>query len=180
MKTIQQSNVVWTSETISTTYRTFFTAREHLELPGSPLVAPNTSTYFTVAGMQPLLPHLRGQQMPPSPRLTSLQRCLRTVDVADTGKTNRKMTLFHMLGNWSIDNYGKREAIGMAVELLHVFGLDFQRLWVTTFAGEPSLNLAPDEVAHRAAGHGGQFLGSGRAGAWTLWTLHGNLCRLRS
>ena len=147
MKTNRPSDLIWTSEKISATYRTFFTTRAHLELPGSPLVAPNTSTYFTVAGMQPLLPYLRGQQTPPSPCLTSLQRCLRTVDVAETGKTNRKMTLFHMLGNWSIDNYGKRGAIEMAVELLHMFGLDFQRLWITTFGGEPSLNLPPDDVA---------------------------------
>ena len=142
----QPSTVVWTSSAISTTYREFFTTREHLGLPGSPLVAPDTSTYFTVAGMQPLLPYLRGQQTPPAPRLTALQSCLRTVDVADTGKTNRKITLFHMLGNWSIGDYGKREAIEMAIELLHVFGLDFQRLWVTTFGGEPALNLPPDEL----------------------------------
>ncbi|MGH2480178.1 MAG: alanine--tRNA ligase-related protein, partial [Ktedonobacteraceae bacterium] len=142
----QSSTVVWTSSAISTTYREFFTTREHLELPGSPLVAPDMSTYFTVAGMQPLLPYLRGQQTPPAPRLTTLQSCLRTVDVADTGKTNRKLTLFHMLGNWSIGDYGKREAIEMAIELLHVFGLDFQRLWITTFGGEPALNLPPDEL----------------------------------
>ncbi len=140
-----QKSTVWTSEAISTTYLAFFTAREHLELPGRSLIAPNQSTYFTVAGMQPLLPYLRGQQTPPASRLTSFQRCLRTVDVDETGDTNRKLTLFHMLGNWSVDHYGRREAIEMAVELLTLFGLDLSRLWVTTFGGDPALNLPPDE-----------------------------------
>lgn len=151
----QQPGVVWTSEALSRVYRTFFTARQHLELPGNSLVAPDGSTYFTVAGMQPLLPYLRGLEMPPAPRLTSLQRCLRTVDVAETGRTNRKMTLFHMLGNWSIGDYGKREAIGMALELLHSFGLDMQRVWVTTFGGDSTLNLPPDEFTFEEWQHQG-------------------------
>lgn len=134
-----------TSEQISTTYLDFFKARGHLELPGSSLVAPNQSTYFTVAGMQPLLPYLSGAQTPPASRLTSRQHCLRTVDVDETGKTNRKLTLFHMLGNWSIGSYGRREAIEMAVELLTLFGLDLSQLRVTTFGGDTTLNLPPDE-----------------------------------
>ncbi len=141
-----QRPVTWTSRAISRTYLDFFTARGHMELPGSPLVAPDASTYFTVAGMQPLLPYLRGRQTPPSPRLTSLQRCLRTIDVDETGTNGRKLTLFFMLGNWSIDNYGKREAIELAVELLTLFGLDLGRLRVTTFGGDFMLNLPPDEV----------------------------------
>jgi alanyl-tRNA synthetase len=145
MENNQQQRIDWTSERISKTYLDFFTARGHLELPGSSLVAPNQSTYFTVAGMQPLLPYLSGEQTPPASRLTSRQHCLRTVDVDETGKTNRKLTLFHMLGNWSIGSYGRREAIEMAVELLTLFGLDLNRLHVTVFGGNTTLNLPPDE-----------------------------------
>lgn len=136
----------WTSERIYQTYLGFFTAREHLKLPDSSLVAPDHSTYFTIAGMQPLLPYLRGQKSPPAPRLTDLQRCLRTVDVNDTGSNGRKLTLFHMLGNWSIGDYGKREAIEMAVELFTLFGLDKRRLLITTFGGDHTLNLPPDDL----------------------------------
>src|SRR5260370_36683270 len=75
-------------------YLAFFTAHEHLELPGSPLVVPGSSTSFTIAGMQPLLPYLRGQQTPPSKRLTTLQRCLRTPDVDAVGTNERKLTFF--------------------------------------------------------------------------------------
>src|SRR5260370_34564158 len=128
-------------------YLAFFTAHEHLELPGSPLVVPGSSTSFTIAGMQPLLPYLRGQQTPPSKRLTTLQRCLRTPDVDAVGTNERKLTFFHMLGNWSVGDYGKRGVIELALELLHDFGFERQSLWVTTFAGEPALGLPPDEQA---------------------------------
>lgn len=139
---------VWTSETICQTYLDFFRAREHVELPGGSLVAPDHSTYFTVAGMQPLLPYLRGLQSPPAPRLTALQRCLRTVDVNETGSNGHKLTLFHMLGNWSVGDYGKLTAIEMALELLTHLGLEKHCLWVTTFGGDQSLNLLPDDFTY--------------------------------
>lgn len=145
MTTNVQSTIIWNSQTIYQTYLSFFRAREHMELPGSPLIAPDHSTYFTVAGMQPLLPYLRGQQTPPAPRLTALQRCLRTIDVSETGSNGRKLTLFHMLGNWSVGDYGKLEAIEMALELLTRLGLEKERLWVTTFGGDQALNLLPDD-----------------------------------
>ena len=128
-------------------YLAFFAARGHLELPGSPLVVPMASTSFTIAGMQPLLPYLRGQETPPSTRLTALQRCLRTVDVDAVGSNERKLTLFHMLGNWSVGDYGKRGAIELALELLPEFGFERHSLWVTTFAGDAALGLPPDEQA---------------------------------
>ncbi len=84
------------STTIVERYLTFFRSRGHTELPGSSLVVPGNSTSFIIAGMQPLLPYLRGQAMPPSRRLTALQRCLRTVDVEAVGTNKRKNTQFHM------------------------------------------------------------------------------------
>jgi alanyl-tRNA synthetase len=128
-------------------YRAFFTGRGHLELPGSPLVVAGSTTSFTIAGMQPLLPYLRGFETPPSKRLITLQRCLRTVDVDAVGTNERKLTFFHMLGNWSVGDYGKRGVIELALELLRDFGFERQSLWVTTFAGDPALGLLPDERA---------------------------------
>ena len=133
------------STSIVERYLAFFTARGHLELPGSPLVVPGSSTSFTIAGMQPLLPYLRGQETPPSKRLTTLQRCLRTDDVDAVGTNERKLTFFNMLGNWSVGDYGKRGVIELALELLAEFGFERQLLWVTTFAGDDALGLPPDE-----------------------------------
>jgi alanyl-tRNA synthetase len=96
------NNTQQSSVSIVEHFRSFFAARGHLELPGGPLVVANSSTSFTIAGMQPLLPYLRGQETPPSKRLMSLQRCLRTVDVDEVGTNERKLTFFHMLGNWSV------------------------------------------------------------------------------
>lgn len=127
-------------------YLSFFLARDHTRVPGSPLTVPGSSTSFIIAGMQPLLPYLRGQEAPPSTRLTSFQRCLRTVDVDAVGTSGHKLTCFHMLGNWSVGDYGKREAIEMALTMLHLFGLDQETLWITTFAGDPELDLPPDDL----------------------------------
>jgi alanyl-tRNA synthetase len=135
------------STSIVERYLAFFAAQGHLELPGSPLVVPGSTTSFTIAGMQPLLPYLRGQVTPPSTRLTSLQRVLRTVDVDGVGTNERKLTFFHMLGNWSVGDYGKRGVIELALELLGDFGFERQSLWVTTFAGDHALGLPPDEEA---------------------------------
>ncbi len=142
----QQSHPhVWSSARIAETYLAFFEQHGHLRLAGHPLAAPENSTSFIIAGMQPLMPYLRGSEPPPAPRLAALQRCLRTDDVEMVGSNDRKMSAFQMLGNWSIGDYGRREAVELAVELLSIFGIDWQRLWITTFGGDPSLNLPPDE-----------------------------------
>ena len=131
-------------------YLSFFREHDHSELAGSSLVPPG-GTSFVIAGMQPLLPYLRGEVTPPSRRLTALQRCLRTDDVDAVGTNGSKNTSFFMLGNWSIGDYGKREAIEMANEfLLGPLGLDRSKLWVTVFEGNPELCLLPDEDAIEA------------------------------
>ncbi|WIG58866.1 MAG: Alanyl-tRNA synthetase [Ktedonobacterales bacterium] len=145
--TTENKRKIWTAPEIVETYLAFFRERGHLEIPGSPLVVPDGTTLFVVAGMQPLMPYLRGQVAPPAPRLTDLQRCLRTDDIDAVGTNGRKLTSFHMLGNWSIGDYTRREAIALALDLLDCFGVERSSLWVTTFAGEPSLGLARDEVA---------------------------------
>lgn len=129
-------------------YLAFFRARHHVEIPGSPLAVSGNSTSFIIAGMQPLLPYLRGQQTPPSPRLMSLQRCLRTDDADAVGTNVSKNTSFFMLGNWSIGDYDKREAIEMASYLLlNTFGLDKEKLWVTVFEGDTDMHIPLDDGA---------------------------------
>src|SRR5262249_32504185 len=136
-----------TSPEIVERFCAFFKARRHLVLPDGPLVAADITTLFVIAGMQPLMPYLRGTQVPHASRLVGLQRCLRTDDVEMVGTSGRKNSAFHMLGNWSIGDYGRRAAMELALELLGDLGVDRSRLWVTTFAGDQQLGLAPDEAA---------------------------------
>jgi alanyl-tRNA synthetase len=138
----------WSSAEIVGQYLAYFRAQGHHEIAGSPLVLPGIGTSFVVAGMQPLMPYLRGQLPPPAPRLTGWQRCLRTDDADLVGTNGRKNSCFHMLGNWSIGDYGRREAIGYALDLLlGGFGADPACLWMTIFAGDEALGLPADEQA---------------------------------
>ena len=143
----QLTREAWSSETIAREYLRFFAERGHLELPGSPLLVPGGTTSFVIAGMQPLMPYLRGQVAPPAPRLAGIQQCLRTVDIERVGHNARTLTSFFMLGNWSIGDYGRHGAIALALALLDRFGLDRDALWVTVFGGDERRGLAPDEAA---------------------------------
>lgn len=153
-RTIEQSGELrgpmpdTSSVAITERYLAYFRARDHREIPGSPLVRTDIDTSFVIAGMQPLMPYLRGDVAPPYPRLTDWQRCLRADDADAVGSNARKLSSFHMLGNWSIGDYGRRGAIEMALDLLtNEFHLDTANMWVTTFAGEASLGLPPDDTA---------------------------------
>jgi alanyl-tRNA synthetase len=131
-------------------YLAFFEERGHKRIPSAPLVpsAHDPSALFTVAGMHPLKPYFLGQEAPPAPRLTSSQKCFRTVDIDNVGNTNRHLTFFEMLGNFSIGDYFKAEAIAFAWELsLEVFGFSPDDIWVTVFEGDEQLGLGPDEEA---------------------------------
>ena len=128
-------------------YLAFFQARDHLEIPSAPLAVPGGDTSFIIAGMQPLLPYLRGALPPLAPRLTGLQRCLRTDDIEAVGTNGRKLTSFLMLGNWSIGDYSPSEAIALARAFLDELKLDRDRLWVTTFGGDAALGLPADTLA---------------------------------
>ena len=135
----------WSSPRIVETYLSFFAEHGHRRISGSRLTMPESTTAFTIAGMQPLMPYLSGRESPPAPRLTSLQRCLRTDDVEMVGRYIRKMSAFHMLGNWSIGDYGRRQAIDLTIQVLDLFGIGRSDLWITTFAGDAGLGLPPDE-----------------------------------
>jgi alanyl-tRNA synthetase len=106
----------------------------------------DTSTLLTIAGMQPFKPYFRGDEKPPSPRVCSVQRCFRTPDIEEVGKTRRHLTFFEMLGNWSFGDYFKEESIAWGWELsVDWFGFDPELVWVTVFEGDEELGLGPDD-----------------------------------
>jgi alanyl-tRNA synthetase len=138
------------SDDIRERYLAFFEERGHKRVASSSLVpsAHDPSALLTVAGMHPLKPYFLGQEQPPASRLTSCQKCFRTVDIDNVGNTTRHLTFFEMLGNFSFGDYFKREAIEFAWELSReVFGLAEDDIWVTVFAGDEALGLGPDEEA---------------------------------
>ncbi len=142
-----------TSDEIRETYLRFFEERGHLRLPSAPLVPPEAdrSVLFTVAGMLPLKPYFLGQETPPSPRLTSCQKVFRTVDIDQVGMTSRHLTIFEMLGNFSVGDYFKPGAVEFAWQLSQQgFGLSPDDIWVTVFEGDDELGLGPDEEAIEA------------------------------
>jgi len=111
-----------------------FASREHLVLPSAPLVPQgDPSTLFISAGMQPLQPYYLGLSQPPAPRLASAQKCLRTGDIEEVGKTERHNTFFEMLGNFApTGDYFKETAIPLAWELVTKgFGMPVERLRAT-------------------------------------------------
>lgn len=113
--------------------------RNHAIIPSAPLVPENDpSVLFNTAGMQPLVPYLLGEKHPKGTRLANFQKCVRTGDIDDIGD-NTHATFFEMMGNWSLGDYFKKEAIQWSYELLtdkeNGFGLDPQRLYVTCFEG---------------------------------------------
>ncbi len=126
-----------TADEIRKSFTEFFTTRNHAILPSAPLVPQNDPTVlFNTAGMQPLVPYLLGEKHPQGTRLASVQKCVRTVDIDEIGD-NRHATFFEMLGNWSLGDYGKLEAISWSWEFLtQVVGLDPSKVYVTVFVGD--------------------------------------------
>nr|MBA2240693.1 alanine--tRNA ligase [Solirubrobacterales bacterium] len=135
---------------IRETFLGFFERHGHVRVPSASLVPPpgDTTVLLTTAGMQPFKPYFLGQEQPPSKRLTSCQRCFRAVDIEEVGRTHRHLTNFEMLGNFSVGEYFKREAVDFAWELSQGgFGFDPERIWATVFGGDDELGLGPDEEA---------------------------------
>lgn len=118
-------------------YITFFERKKHKEIPSASLIPENDPTVlFTTAGMQPLVPYLLGQKHPLGKRLVNVQKCLRTGDIESIGDTTHH-TFFEMLGNWSLGDYWKKEAIEYSFEFLtKVLKIPPSKLAFSIFAGD--------------------------------------------
>ena len=118
-------------------YLNFFKKHGHAVIPSAPLIPENDpSVLFTTAGMQPLVPYLLGEKHPAGKRLTDYQKCVRTNDIEEVGD-NRHLTYFEMLGNWSLGDYFKEEAVSMSFDFLtKELGIPAEKISVTCFAGD--------------------------------------------
>jgi len=116
-------------------YLSFFESKGHLRLPSFSLVPKNDPSILLInAGMTPLKPYFTGQETPPCKRVTTCQKCIRTPDIENVGKTARHGTFFEMLGNFSFGDYFKTEAITWAWEFVtRVLEMPEDRLWVSIY-----------------------------------------------
>ena len=146
-------------------YIEFFVSKGHKEIKSAPLIPENDPTcLFTTAGMHPLVPYLQGQSHPLGTRLVDVQKCIRTGDIDEVGDPVH-LTFFEMLGNWSLGDYFKEEAIRFSFEFLtskEYLNIPLEKFAVTVFAGDEdapfdeeaynlwrSLGVAADRIAKR-------------------------------
>ncbi|MEK6871704.1 MAG: alanine--tRNA ligase, partial [Nanoarchaeota archaeon] len=125
-------------------YINFFKKKGHAEIPNASLIpAHDPTVLFTTAGMHPLVPYLLGQKHPLGKRLVNVQRCIRTQDIDEVGDATHH-TFFEMLGNWSLGDYWKKEAIEFSYEFLtKILKLEKDRLAVSCFGGDTRVASLP-------------------------------------
>ena len=135
-----------TAQQLREKYIQFFISKNHKEIAGKSLIPENDPTVlFTTAGMHPLVPYILGEPHPAGKRLVNYQKCIRTGDIEEVGDASH-LTFFEMLGNWSLGDYFKKEAITMSYEFLtseEWLGLNPDDLSITVFAGDDE--VPPDE-----------------------------------
>jgi alanyl-tRNA synthetase len=140
---------LWSGGIIRQKFLDFYAAKDHRVLPSASLVPLDPTVLLTIAGMLPFKPIFLGQQQPEFPRATSSQKCIRTNDIENVGRTARHHTFFEMLGNFSFGDYFKPEAIAWAWELLtQVYELPPERLVVSVFEDDDTAF----EIWHQAIG----------------------------
>ncbi|HXW39064.1 MAG TPA: alanine--tRNA ligase, partial [Acidimicrobiales bacterium] len=131
----------------------FFSERGHVVVPSASLVPHDPTVLFTIAGMVPFKPFFTGDEPPPWPRATSVQKCFRTNDIELVGTTHRHCTFFEMLGNFSFGDYFKEQAIPFAWDLVTgVLGIDGDRIWITVHEEDDEAEAVWRDVVHVPAG----------------------------
>jgi alanyl-tRNA synthetase len=131
----------------------YFADRDHAVVPSASLISPDPSLLFTVAGMVPFIPYLTGRETAPYKRATSVQKCLRTNDIEEVGRTTRHGTFFQMNGNFSFGDYFKAGAIEFAWGLLTTpqdqggYGFDPDTLWATVYHDDAEALALWQEIA---------------------------------
>lgn len=139
-----------TAKELREKYINFFRGKGHAQVSGKSLIPENDPTVlFTTAGMHPLVPYLLGEEHPAGKRLVNYQKCIRTGDIESVGDTTH-LTFFEMLGNWSLGDYFKDDALRWSYEFLtsrEWLGLDSETLSVTVFSGEEETGVPPDNEA---------------------------------
>jgi len=139
-----------TADELKSLYLEFFRKRGHTLISGSSLIPQNDPTVlFTTAGMHPLVPYLLGERHPAGQRLCDVQKCIRTGDIDAVGDAGH-LTFFEMLGNWSLGDYFKEEAIAWSLEFLiskDYLGFDPAHIYVTVFKGDDQ--VAPDQESFK-------------------------------
>ncbi len=142
---------MWTAKKLVKAYLDFFKEKKHAIIPSGSLVPENDPTVlFTSAGMHPLVPYLLGQSHPLGKRLANNQLCLRTDDIDEVGDASHH-TFFFMLGNWSLGDYFKKEAIEWSSEFLTSkkwLGLDKEKISVSCFAGDGNAPKDKESALH--------------------------------
>jgi alanyl-tRNA synthetase len=138
------------SEKLKKLYLEFYKKKDHAVIPNAPLIPENDPTVlFTTAGMHPLVPFLLGEKHPLGKRLVNFQKCLRTDDIEEVGD-NRHLSLFEMLGNWSLGDYFKKEALEWSWEFITDsktgLGIDPKRLYVSVFKGDDDIPRDDESV----------------------------------
>ncbi|RSS45953.1 alanine--tRNA ligase [Streptomyces sp. WAC08241] len=122
------------STQIRSTFLDFFTSRGHRQVSSSPLIPSDPTLLLANAGMNQFKPYFLGEVTPEFPRATTIQKCARTSDIDNVGRTNRHATFFEMMGNFSFGDYFKADAIAYAWELLtEGYNLEKDRLWITVY-----------------------------------------------